>query len=125
MWTAREASGNGEDGSGNGEDGQASIELIALLPALALIATLALQALLAGSTLWLTATAAREAARARALGGDPGAAARAALPSWSREGTRVARDGGDGIRVTVPIRSLVGGVRLGSISIPARMEPQR
>jgi hypothetical protein len=114
MWTARDD-----------DDGQASIELIALLPALALIAAVAIQALLAGSTLWLTATAAREAARARALGVDPEAAARAALPSWSRAGARIAEDGDDGVRVTVPIRSLIGGLRLGSVSVPARMEPQR
>jgi hypothetical protein len=113
MWTARD-----DDG------GQASIELIALLPALALIATLAVQALLAGSTLWLTATAAREAARARALGGDPEIAARAALPSWSREGLRVTT-AADGVRVRVEIPSLIAGLRLGSVSVPARMEPQR
>lgn len=114
MWTARD------------DDGQASVELIALLPALALIATLALQALLAGSTLWLTATAAREAARARALGGDPEAAARAALPAWSRDDLRVTTDSdGDGVRVRVEIPSLVGGLRLGSVTVPARMEPQR
>jgi hypothetical protein len=112
MWRAR-------------DDGQASIELIALLPALALIAVLAIQALLAGSTLWLTATAAREAARARALGGDPEAAARAALPSWSRGGLRVTTERADGVRVRVEIPSLVAGLRLGSVSVPARMEPQR
>jgi hypothetical protein len=117
MWIAR------DDDEGDG--GQASIELIALLPALALIATLAIQALLAGGTLWLTATAAREAARARALGGDPEAAARTALPSWSREGLQVTTEREDGVRVRVEIPSLVGGLRLGSVSVPARMEPQR
>jgi pilus assembly protein CpaE len=114
MWTARE------------EDGQATVELIALLPALAVVATLALQALLAGATLWLAGGAAREAARARALGADPAAAARAALPSPFRGGgVRVAGGGDDGVRVTVPIPSLVGGLRVGSVTIRARMEPQR
>ena len=117
MWTAREE-----------EDGQATVELMALLPALAVIATLALQALLAGATLWLAGGAAREAARARALGADPGAAARAALPSPFRGGrgdVRVVGAGDDGVRVSVPIPSLIAGVRLGSVTVPARMEPQR
>jgi pilus assembly protein CpaE len=122
MWTARE-----RDGEGDGEAGQATVELIALLPALALIAALALQALLAGATLWLASGAAGEAARARALGADPEVAARAALPSPFRGDVRVATDGedDDGVRVTVPIPSLLAGLRLGSVTIPAHMEPQR
>jgi pilus assembly protein CpaE len=110
MWIARE------------EDGQATVELIALLPALAATITLAWQALLAGETWWLTSTAARSAARAHAVGTDPRAAARAALPSELRDDVRV-RTGGDDVTVRVAIPSLVGG-RLGSVSASARMEPQ-
>ncbi|HWI71851.1 MAG TPA: hypothetical protein VNT55_07850 [Baekduia sp.] len=110
MWIARE------------EDGQATVELVALLPALALIITLAWQALLAGETWWLTSTAAREAARAHALGNDPRAAARAALPTELRDGARIHLDD-DTVAVRIPIPSLVGG-RLGSVSVSARMEPQ-
>jgi hypothetical protein len=113
MWIARE------------EDGQATVELIALLPALAATITLAWQALLAGETWWLTSTAARAAARAQALGADPRAAARAALPSELRDDVRVrsAGAGGDAVTVRVAIPSLAGG-RLGSVSVSARMEPQ-
>jgi pilus assembly protein CpaE len=110
MWIARE------------EDGQATVELVALLPALAAVVVLAWQAVLAGETWWLTSTAARSAARAHALGSDPGAAARASLPSELRDGVRV-RAGGDDVTVRVTIPSLVGG-RLGSVSVSARMEPQ-
>jgi hypothetical protein len=110
MWIARE------------EDGQATVELVALLPALALVIALAWQALLAGETWWLTSTAAREAARAQALGSDPRAAARAALPSELRDDARV-RLHDDTVAVRIPIPSLVG-VRLGSVSVSARMEPQ-
>jgi pilus assembly protein CpaE len=110
MWIARE------------EDGQATVELVALLPALAAVVTLAWQALLTGETWWLTSTAARSAARAHALGGDPRAAARAALPSELRGDVRVRVDD-DTVAVRVPVPSLIGP-RLGSVAVSARMEPQ-
>jgi hypothetical protein len=119
MWIARE------------EDGQATVELIALLPALAVVVALAWQALVTGETLWLASGAAREAARAQALGADPAAAARAALPSPLRRGLRVVDAGDDGgVRVVVPVPALVRagggrGLRLGSVSVRSRMEPQR
>jgi pilus assembly protein CpaE len=114
MWIAR------------GEDGQATVELVALLPALALVAALAWQALLAGETWWLAGAAAREGARARALGDDPRAAARGVLPSGRlRGGLRVVGDGEDGgVRVRLAVPSIVPGARLGSVTVRARMEPQ-
>ena len=113
MWIAR------------GEDGQASVELVAVLPVLVVIALLAWQAVVAGEAWWLAGTAAREAARAAAVGRDPGAAARAVLPGRMRDGLRVktGREG-DGLRVRVQVPAVVEGMRLGSVSARARMEPQ-
>jgi hypothetical protein len=117
MWIARPLT--------RSDSGQASVELLALLPALGVAIALAWQVLVAGETWWLATVAAREAARAAALGDDPSRAAAAALPSPFAEGvrTRVARDGTATVRVPIP--ALLGGLRLGSASGRARMEPQR
>lgn len=112
------------------DSGQASVELLALLPALALIAALAFQALLAGETWWLASVAAREGARASALGRDAGEAARAAVPGAFRGGRMAvtpASSSPDDAAVTVKlaIPSVVAGVSLGLATGRARMEPQR
>lgn len=107
------------------EDGQAGVELVALLPLLALLACAIWQAVVAGQALWLAGSAAHDAARAQALGQDPAAAARRALPPGLRRGLRVARDGDDGVRVRVVVPVVVDGVRpLWSVAARARMEPQ-
>ena len=110
MWKAR---------AGNSEDGQATVELVAVLPVLGLVALLAWQAVVAGQTWWLAGAAAREGARASALGGDPVAAARRVLPA-----ARLSPDGADGVRVRAVVPAVLGGVRLGSVTVRARMEPQ-
>lgn len=116
MWITRTA---------RADSGQASVELLALLPALGATIAIAWQALVAGETWWLATVAAREAARAAAVGGDASRAAMAALPSPFADGARthVARDGTATVRVPIP--ALVGGLRLGSATGHARMEPQR
>jgi pilus assembly protein CpaE len=108
------------------QDGQATVEFLGLLPVLALVALLGWQAVVAGQAAWLAGTAAREAARARALGHDPTVAARRALPGGLRPGLRVTRDGDDGVRVEVAVPVVAGGgrARLGSVGAQARMEPQ-
>jgi hypothetical protein len=84
--------------------GQASIELLGVLPAVLLAALAAWQIVLAGHTAWLAGNAARVAARADAVGRDPEAAARSALPAHLRRGLIVSgRDGRIDIRVRVPI----------------------
>jgi hypothetical protein len=85
--------------------GQASIELLGVLPAVLLAALAAWQIVLAGYTAWLAGNAARVAARADAVGRDPEAAARGALPARLRRGLIVsARSGGRiDVRVRVPI----------------------
>jgi hypothetical protein len=103
--------------------GQAAVELVAVLPLVALIALVLWQLAVAGQAAWLAGAAARAAARAHAIGGDEGAAARGVLPPRLEAGLRVrARDDGSVVlRVAVP--SVVGG-RLTTISSRARFEPQ-
>ena len=69
--------------------GQASVELVALLPLAALIALAIGQLLAAGSARELAGGAAEAGAAALLQGTDPAAAARDALPGWSRERTTV------------------------------------
>jgi hypothetical protein len=106
------------------DDGQASVELVALVPALVAIALLAWQLLLAGETWWLASTAARSAARAEALGADPRSAALSSLPSNLRAGSRLERRDA-GVRLRVPIPAALPGLHLGSVTAAASMEPQQ
>jgi hypothetical protein len=109
------------------EDGQASIELVALLPLLGVVAMVAWQGVVAGQAWWMASAAAREAARAEAVGGDPVAAARGVLPGALRGGVSVVRDGageGDGVRVRLVVPVVLGHASLGTITARARMEPQ-
>ena len=81
------------------------MELAAALPLVLLAGLTAWQLVLAGHTLWLSGQAARTAARAEAVGRDPAAAARSALPRSLRSGlvVRRRREGGVRVRVRVPI----------------------
>jgi len=105
------------------ERGQATVELIALLPVLVALALLLWQAVVAGQAMWLAGSAAREAARARAVGADPARAARSVLPASLARGLAVARDG-DGVTVRLRIPSVVGRARLGTITARSRLDPQ-
>jgi hypothetical protein len=116
MWKTRAGEGDGE---GEGEDGQATVELVAILPVLGLVLALAWQSLLAGQTWWLAGAAAREAARASALGADPAAAAHRIAPD---AGVVPQRDGSIRLRLAIP--SAVPGLDLGRVTTHARMEPQ-
>jgi pilus assembly protein CpaE len=107
----------------HGEDGQASIELVALLPLLVAVVAGLFQLLLVGACAWLASTAARDAARASALGADPRAAAASSLPAVFRHGLAV-RSTTPGIHVRLKIPTLTG-IDLGSVSATASMEPQR
>lgn len=81
--------------------GQASVELVAALPALLLAALLALQLLAAGYALTLADGAAEAGALALAAGRPAARAAREALPGWARGDVDVAVRGE---RVTVRLR---------------------
>jgi hypothetical protein len=82
-------------------DGQASVELLAGLPALALAGFVALQLLVTGYSLTLADGAAEAGALAEAAGNDPERAAREALPAWARGRATVSSKGG---RVVVDLR---------------------
>ncbi|HET9198060.1 MAG TPA: Hsp20/alpha crystallin family protein [Solirubrobacterales bacterium] len=76
------------------ERGQATVELVAALPALLLAALVALQLLVAGYALTLADGAAEAGALALASGGPGAEAARAALPGWAKDDVSVSVEGG-------------------------------
>jgi hypothetical protein len=80
---------------------QASVELLAALPALALAAAIALQLLLVGYSMTIADGAAEAGALAGTAGKDAKQAAVEALPGWARARSRVSADRG---RVTVRLR---------------------
>jgi hypothetical protein len=105
------------------DDGQAAVELVALIPIVVLVAAALWQAVVAGQATWVAGAAARAAARADAVGGNPKDAARGALPTGLERGLRVkTNDGRAEVRVRIPL-VLVGG-RLGTVSASAHFEPQ-
>jgi Flp pilus assembly protein TadG len=77
------------------ERGQATVELVAALPALLLAALLALQLLAAGYALTLADGAAEAGALALASGGSATDAARGALPGWADDDVAVEVNGGE------------------------------
>ena len=77
------------------EYGQAAVELLAVLPLVLTVAAVAAQLLAVGYSSVLAGNAAEAAALAVAGGGDPRAAAREALPGWSRAHARVSVGGGE------------------------------
>ena len=83
------------------ERGQASIEVVAALPALLLAAIVALQLLATGYALTLADGAAEAGAMALAAGKPAGPAVRGALPGWARGRSDVDVDGG---RLTVRLQ---------------------
>ena len=101
----------------NGENGQASVELLAGVPALFLAGLVALQLLAAGYSLTLADGAAEAGAMALAAGRPAAPAVRDALPGWARNRISVYASGG---RLTVrldppsPLRSLAHRLEVSS-----------
>jgi len=89
------------------ESGQASVEAVAIVPLVILAALVAWQLVLAGHTLWLTAGAARVAARADTVGESAEKAARSALPDAMEHGLAVERLREGGVRVAVRVPLLL------------------
>jgi TadE-like protein len=89
------------------EAGQASVELVAILPVVLLVGAVVWQLALAGHTAWLTAHAARAAARADAVGRAPAEAARSALPRSLEDELEVERLAQGGVRVSVQVPLLL------------------
>ena len=83
------------------ESGQATVELVAALPALLLAGLVALQLMLAGYALTLADGAAEAGALALASGRPATEAARESLPGWARDDVAIAIDGG---RIAVTLR---------------------
>ena len=100
------------------ERGQASVELVAVLPAVILIGAVVWQLALAGHAAWLTANAARAAARAEIVGRSASSAARSALPQSLERGLEVKRLDKDKVRVSGRVPWLLMG-RPGPIRVAA------
>lgn len=81
--------------------GQASVEMLGALPVVLVVGLVLLQLLAVGYACVLAGNAAESAALAVAAGEEAVAAARAAVPGWSRAGMRVEVQGG---RVKVSLR---------------------
>jgi hypothetical protein len=106
---------------GHRSAGQASVELVAILPALAVCVLIAGHGLVLGWALWSAAGAARAGARAEHVGGDGEVVARRALPGALRQGAEV--DSEDGITVEVHPPMLLPGGRGPALEVTAQLDP--
>jgi hypothetical protein len=100
---------------------QASVELVAVLPALAVSLVIAAQTVVVGWALWSAGNAARAGARAERVGSDAESAARRALPGSLREGAAIRS--GDGVKVRVHVPAIVPGVSMPSVSAASTLDP--
>jgi hypothetical protein len=107
------------------ERGQATVELVAALPALLLAAAVALQLLVAGYAMTLADGAAEAGALALASGGSAAKAAREALPGWAKDEVSVAVEGGTvSVRLRPPSPIAAVADRL-AVSSSANARPAR
>lgn len=111
------------------ERGQASVELLAILPALILCVIVAAHVLPSGWALWSAADAARVGARADHVGGEGAEAAREALPAPLRptsekRAERQVESGEKGVSVEVDVPGLLPGVDASRVGAAARLEPE-
>jgi hypothetical protein len=107
------------------ERGQATVELVAALPALLLAAAVALQLLVAGYAMTLADGAAEAGALALASGGSAAKAAREALPGWAKDDVSVAVEGGTvSVRLRPPSPIAAVADRL-AVSSSANARPAR
>src|SRR5215208_2774913 len=100
--------------------GQSSVELVAVLPAVAACLLIAVQAVAAGWALWSAGNAARAGARAEQVGSDAEAVARRALPGGLRGGAVIRSD--DGVRVRVRVPGLMPGVSMPSVTAASKLD---
>lgn len=106
------------------DDGQASVELVGILPLVAVIVAVLWQAVVAGQAVWLAGTAARAAARAEAIGGDPARAARRTLPASLQRDLKTVTEDDGAVRVRIRIPSVVADERIGTVSAAATFRDQ-
>src|SRR6185295_5901536 len=100
--------------------GQASVELVAVLPALAVCLVIAAQTVVVGWALWSAGNAARAGARAEVVGSDPESAARRALPAPLRGEAEIHEGGGVQVKVRIP--ALIPGTTMPSISAASTLD---
>jgi pilus assembly protein CpaE len=112
--------GIGGRDAGLGERGQASVELVAILPALLICVLIAAQAVAAGWALWTAGNAARAGARAEHVGSDGEAAARRALPGSLREEVDVRSR--DGVRVRIAVPKVMPGAELPAVTAASTLD---
>jgi hypothetical protein len=110
--------------SWRGDAGQATVELVALLPVVLALLAAIWQAVLAGNAFWAAGAAARAAARAPAVGGDPADAARAHLPPDLERGLRVVAEADGDVRISIRVPALPGLPSPGRTGARAHFEPQ-
>lgn len=99
------------------ERGQATVELVAALPALLLAGLVALQLLAAGYAMTLADGAAEAGALALASGGSAAEAAKEALPGWAEDDVAVAVEGDEvsvRLRPPSPIPALANRLTISS-----------
>jgi hypothetical protein len=101
------------------ERGQATIELLGVVPAVLVAGLVVWQLVLVGHTAWMSAHAARAAARAELVGEDAGTAARSAVPDALERGLEVERTGTGASHVRVPVPIVHTGWS-GPVKIAAR-----
>ncbi len=97
--------------------GQATVEVLAGIPALVVAGLIALQLLAAGYTLTLADGAAEAGAMALAAGRPPGPAVRQALPGWAGDRLDLSVDGGEltvRLRPPSPVEGLARGLEVSS-----------
>jgi pilus assembly protein CpaE len=107
------------------ERGQATVELVAALPALLLAGLVALQLLAAGYAMTLADGAAEAGALALASGGSAADAAKRALPGWAADDVAVSVEGDEvsvRLRPPSPIPALAKQLTISS-SATARSAP--
>lgn len=104
--------------------GQASVELVVVLPLVVVVLAGAYQAVLAGEAVWQSRVAARAAARAHAVGADPGAAARDHLPARLERGLQVTAGGSGDVRVSVRIPAVFPSASVGRVGATSHFRPQ-
>lgn len=99
------------------ERGQATVELVAALPALLLAGLVALQLMVAGYAMTLADGAAEAGALALASGGSASEAAKEALPGWATDDVAVSVEGNEvsvRLRPPSPIPALVKRLTISS-----------
>jgi hypothetical protein len=104
--------------------GQATVELVVLLPCLLAVLAALWQLALVGYASWAVHAAARAAARAHAVGGDPARAARDHLAAALEPGLRVSSSPGGRVTVAVRVPHLPALPSPGHVRASAHFAPQ-